>query len=99
MFDDQDGCEWVSFFLYRPTQVVPDQRPLNGCVCVCTAYNIDLSSQLKASRQQAEVSRQELTEYKEKAARILQVECCTVQIYFLSIKQVWKCNKLLLYKR
>ena len=69
------------------------------CVCVCTAYNIDLSSQLKASRQQAEVSRQELTEYKEKAARILQVECCTVQIYFLSIKQVWKCNKLLLYKR
>jgi len=69
------------------------------CVCVCTAYNIDLSSQLKASRQQAEVSRQELTEYKEKAARILQVECCTVQIYFLSVKQVRKCNKLLLYKR
>ena len=23
------------FFWYRPTQVVPDQRPLNGCVCVC----------------------------------------------------------------
>jgi len=34
MFDDQDGCEWVSFFWYRPTRVVPDQRPLNGCVCV-----------------------------------------------------------------
>jgi len=38
-----------------------------------TAYNVDLSTQLKAARQQAEVSRQELTEYKEKAARILQV--------------------------
>jgi len=23
------------FFWYRPTQVVPDKRPLNGCVCVC----------------------------------------------------------------
>ena len=42
---------------------------------VCIAYNVDLSSQLKAARQNAEVSRQELTEYKEKAARILQVHC------------------------
>ena len=25
--------EW--FFWYRPTRVVPDKRPLNGCVCVC----------------------------------------------------------------
>ena len=24
------------FFWYRPTWVVPDKRPLNGCVCVCT---------------------------------------------------------------
>jgi len=40
---------------------------------VVVAYNTDLSSQLKAARQQADVSRQELTEYKEKAARILQV--------------------------
>jgi len=23
------------FFWYRPTRVVPDKRPLNGCVCVC----------------------------------------------------------------
>jgi len=23
------------FFSYRPTRVVPDKRPLNGCVCVC----------------------------------------------------------------
>ena len=22
-------------FWYRPTQVVPDKGPLNGCVCVC----------------------------------------------------------------
>jgi len=30
--------EWVSSFWYRPTQVVPDQRPLNGCVCMCVSY-------------------------------------------------------------
>ena len=35
MSDDLDGCE--SFFWYRPTRVVLDQRPLNGCVCVCSA--------------------------------------------------------------
>ena len=35
MFDDQDGCEWVSFFWYQFTWVVPDQRPLKVlCVCV-----------------------------------------------------------------
>jgi len=33
--DNQDGCEWASFFRYRPTWVVPDQWPLNSCVCVC----------------------------------------------------------------
>jgi len=34
MSDDQDGCEQLSFSWYRPTQVVPNQRLLNGCVCV-----------------------------------------------------------------
>ena len=31
------GWVWVGeyFFWYRPTRVVPYQRPLNGCVCVC----------------------------------------------------------------
>jgi len=31
------GWVWVGecFFWYWPTWVVPDQRPLNGCVCVC----------------------------------------------------------------
>ena len=31
------GWVWVSecFFWYRPTRVVPHQRPLNGCVCMC----------------------------------------------------------------
>jgi len=31
------GWVWVGecFFWYRPTRVVPDQRPLNGCVCLC----------------------------------------------------------------
>jgi len=31
------GWVWVGecFFWYRPPRVVPDQRPLNGCVCVC----------------------------------------------------------------
>ena len=33
MSDDQDGCELVCIFWYRPTRVVPDQRPLNVCVC------------------------------------------------------------------
>jgi len=35
---DPDGCEWVNvFFWYRPTRVVPDQRPLNGRCCCCLA--------------------------------------------------------------
>ena len=34
MSDDQDGCEWVSFFRYQPTRVVPYQQPLNSRVCV-----------------------------------------------------------------
>jgi len=30
------GWVWVGecFFWYRPTRVVPDKKPLNGCVCV-----------------------------------------------------------------
>ena len=33
------GWMWVGecFFWYRPTRVVPDQRPLNSCVCVSPA--------------------------------------------------------------
>jgi len=31
MSDDQDGCEWVNVSSGTST---PDQRPLNGCVCV-----------------------------------------------------------------
>ena len=36
---------WVGecFFWYRPTRVVPDQRPLNGCVCVCVCLCMDPS--------------------------------------------------------
>ena len=26
------------FFWYRPTRVVPDQRPLNGRCCCCCVY-------------------------------------------------------------
>jgi len=31
------GWVWVGecFFWYRPTRVVPDKGPLNGCMCVC----------------------------------------------------------------
>ena len=31
------GGVWMGecFFWYWPTQVVPDEGPLNGCVCVC----------------------------------------------------------------
>ena len=34
------GWVWVGqcFFWYRPTRVVLDKRPLNGCVCVCVMY-------------------------------------------------------------
>ena len=28
------GMNGECIFWYRPTGVVPDQRPLNGCVCV-----------------------------------------------------------------
>ena len=28
------------FFWYRPTRVVPDKRPLNGCVFVCVCIII-----------------------------------------------------------
>ena len=39
MVKDIRWSEWVwvgeCFFWYRPTRLVPDQRPLNGCMCVC----------------------------------------------------------------
>jgi len=39
------GVSGESSFWYRPTRVVPDQRPLNGrCCCRCyAAYYIDVS--------------------------------------------------------
>ena len=35
------GRVWVGecFFWYRPTQAVPDQRPLNSCVCLLLNLN------------------------------------------------------------
>ena len=41
------GWVWVGecFFWYRPTRVVPDQRPLNGRCCCCCCFSN------KASRQ------------------------------------------------
>ena len=38
------GWVWVGecFFRYRPTRVVPDKRPLNGCVCVCVCVCVIL---------------------------------------------------------
>ena len=40
MEEDDKGCPMIRmgecFFWYRPTRVVPDKRPLNGCMCVCT---------------------------------------------------------------
>ena len=37
------GWVWVGecFFWYRPTRVVPDKRPLNGCVCLCLCLSQD----------------------------------------------------------
>ena len=43
------------FFWYRPTRVVPDQRPLNGCVCVrvcvcvCVCVYVVVSSSIHPS--------------------------------------------------
>jgi len=36
------GWVWVGecFFWYRPTRVVPDQQPLNGCVCGCVSVHV-----------------------------------------------------------
>jgi len=40
LIKDGRWSEWVwvgeCFFWYRPTRVVPNQRPLNGCLCVCS---------------------------------------------------------------
>jgi len=30
-------CLLLLLLMYRPTQVVPDKGPLNGCVCVCVS--------------------------------------------------------------
>ena len=40
------GWVWVGecFFWYQPTRVVPDHRPLNGCVCVCVLFQYCLTS-------------------------------------------------------
>lgn len=42
------------------------------CLC-CTGKASDLANQLIAAKQNAESTKQELADYKEKAARILQV--------------------------
>ena len=39
-----------SFFWYRPTRVVPDKRPLNGCVCVCVCVVGHMTKQMKHGR-------------------------------------------------
>ena len=36
-----------SSFWYRPTRVVPDQRPLNGRVCVCVCVVIDVCTRVQ----------------------------------------------------
>ena len=48
------GWVWVGecFFWYRPTRIVLDSRPLNGCVrvCVCVCMcNVDQSAHLATS--------------------------------------------------
>ena len=40
------------FFWYRPTRVVPDKGPLDGCLCVLTAGLSRPKSDSKLSRQQ-----------------------------------------------
>ena len=36
------------FFWYRPTRVVPDKRPLNGCVCVCACVRACMRACVRA---------------------------------------------------
>jgi len=36
-------------FWYRLTRVVPDQRPLNGCVCVCLVIGVQWCEHLTCS--------------------------------------------------
>ena len=37
------GWVWAGecFFWYRPTRVVPDKLPLNGCCCCCCCWHLD----------------------------------------------------------
>jgi len=44
------GWVWAGecFFWYWPTRVVPDKRPLNGCVCVCVIDNV-LTQQINST--------------------------------------------------
>ena len=46
------GWMWVGecFFLYRPTWVVPDQGPLNGCVCVLLQI-VDVQASVEGGRE------------------------------------------------
>ena len=39
------GWMWAGecFFWYRPTQVVPDKRPLNGCCCSINTVLLDMT--------------------------------------------------------
>ena len=41
MSDDQDGYEWVSVSS-GTGRALTDQRPLNGCVCVCLSLQCPL---------------------------------------------------------
>jgi len=48
------GWVWVGecFFWYQPTEVVPDQWLLNGCVCVCTPCTIKKEPHIFVRRKQ-----------------------------------------------
>ena len=53
------------FFCYRPTQVVPDKGPLNGCVCVCVhCYSLrrTMCQTVQESIQEMELSHQDPTQ-------------------------------------
>jgi len=47
MSDDQDGCEWVSFFWYQPTREVPDHTHTHT-----HTFNGPLSGTTQVSRYQ-----------------------------------------------
>ena len=73
------GWVWVGecFFWYRPTRVVPDKRPLNGCVRVCELYtgmiHLETHQNMSSITTTLQSNRQE-----ENSTRMVIYKSCTI---------------------